>query len=466
MTRRTLIAGGTVVTATETRTADILIEDGRIAAVGPELSADGAERIDAKGLMVFPGGIDVHTHLDYETGSAHTADDFETGGRAAAFGGTTTVVDFAFQHKNESPLAALDEWKSRAEKSSIDYGAHMMMTDLAQPHLDDMRRLMREEGVTSLKMFMAYPGFLMVEDQDIRRAMRMAAEENGMVSLHAEAGYPIKDAVAAALKRGDTAARFHASTRPPETEAMAVRRAMELAEEADARVYIVHLSVAAALDEVDKAKARGVKAHVETCPHYLFLDDSAYETDDLIAAAGFIMSPPLRPRENVEPLWQGLADGRVEVVGSDYCGFCLSEATMGPHFAKRGDARTFAEVPNGAPGIEERWLVLLDAALKGRIGLNRFVDAVSAAPAKLFGMFPKKGTIAEGADADLVLVDPNAEAVLSKATIHGRIDYTLFEGMKRRGVVRKVWLRGETIVDGERWLGRAGGGEFLKRGTV
>jgi dihydropyrimidinase len=467
MSGHTLIAGGTVVTAAGSQTADILVENGRIAAVGPALPAPaGAERIDAGGLMVFPGGIDVHTHLDYETGTAHTADDFDSGTRAAAFGGTTTVVDFAFQHKNESPTAALDDWKARAAKSCIDVGAHMMMTDLAPAHLADMRRLMREEGVTSVKLFMAYPGFLMVEDEDIQRAMRLAAEENGLVSLHAEAGHPIKAAVAAALARGDTAARFHALTRPPETETMAVRRAMELAEATDARVYIVHLSVAAALAEADKAKARGVKAHVETCPHYLFLDDSAYETDDLIAAAGYIMSPPLRPRENVEPLWRGLADGRIEVVGSDYCGFCLSEKTLGAHYAKRGDARTFAEVPNGAPGIEERWLALLDAALTGRIGLDRFVDATSTAPARLFGMAPRKGTIAAGADADLVLVDPNATTTLTRTNLHGRVDYTLFEGKVVQGAIRRVLLRGQTIVDGDRWLGRPGGGEYLRRGAT
>jgi len=466
MSARVLISGGTVVNATGSRIADVLVENGRIAAVDAGIEAPDAERIDATGLLIVPGGIDAHTHLDYETGVAHTADDFETGTRSAAFGGTTTVVDFAFQHKNESPIAAFEEWRGRAAKSCIDVGAHMMMTDVTAPMLEDMRRLMRNDGVTSVKLFMAYPGFLMVEDADIAAAMRMAAAENGLVALHAEDGWPIKTEVAAALARGDVAARFHASTRPPATETAAVARAMVLAEETGVEVYIVHLSVAAALDEATAAGRRGVKVHVETCPHYLFLDDSAYETDDLKAAAGFIMSPPLRPHGNLAPLWEGLADGRIETVGSDHCAFCLSEKTMGPRYAKRGDARDFSQVPNGAPGIFDRVPLLLDAALRGRITLERFVSVASARPAELFGLSGRKGVIRAGADADLVLVDPKAEWTITASAGRGNVDYDLFEGKRVRGGIKSVWLRGTKIVDGDAWLGRAGGGEYLVRGGV
>lgn len=466
MSKRVLITGGRIVTAVDDYVGDVLIDGETIVALGRDLAplVGEAERHDASGLIVMPGGVDVHTHLDNDSGRARTCDTFETGGMAAAFGGTTTLVDYAVQHRGESPLAALENWRGRAASATVDVGAHMIMLDTAAPFLEDTRRMIRDEGVTSLKVFMAYPGALMIDDGSIFHAMRVTAAEGGMVCVHAENGSAIQILIQEALAAGRTAPKYHAMTRPAIMEGEATHRVIKLAELAETPVYIVHVSAAQALESVVEARDRAIPVFAETCPHYLFLDDSVYETADFIEGAKAIMTPPLRGLDHQRALWKGLASNDLQVVSTDHCPYCAHEATLGRYFSKWSPETSFHSVPNGAPGLETRLPLLFDAAIaKQRLSLNRLVDIAATAPAKLFGLFPRKGTIAVGADADLVLFDPKAKTKVSAASHHSRIDYSLFEGFELEGAIRKVFLRGEMIVEGDAWLGRAGMGSYLAR---
>ncbi len=466
MCGKILIKGGRIVTAVDDFIGDILIMDGTISAVGADLSdlgADAAVR-DAAGLMVLPGGVDVHCHLDYDTGTAHTCDTFETGGQAAAFGGTTTLVDYAHQHVGESPLAAFEDWRRRAECATVDVGAHMILTDASAPMIADARQLIRNEGVTSLKVFTAYPGALMLDDGGVFETMRVAASESGMVCVHAENGAAIDVLVREAVAAGHTAPRYHARTRPTITEGEATHRVICLAEMAGTPVYIVHVSAGEAVAAITAARDRGLPVFGETCPHYLFLTDAVYETPDFAEGAKAVMTPPLRGLEHQKALWRGLRSRDLQVIATDHCPFCASRETMGEKYSKQREPECFKTVPNGAPGLENRMPLLFDAAVaKNRLSLNRLVELCATAPAKIFGLFPQKGTIAPGSDADLVLYDPAARTTVRAADQHGNIDYTLFEGFELTGAVRQVYLRGELIVDGNRWLGRAGQGRYLPR---
>ncbi len=466
MSERVLITGGRIVTAVDDFIGDILVEGETIAAIGRDLSplVGDAERHDATGMIAMPGGVDVHTHLDNDTGKAQTCDTFETGCMAAAFGGTTTVVDYAQQHRGESPLAAFEDWRKRAASATVDVGAHMIMLDTAAAFLEDTRRLIREDGVTSLKVFTAYPGALMIDDGSVFHAMRVTAAEGGMVCVHAENGSAIEILIQDALAAGHTAPKYHALSRPGIMEGEATHRVIKLAELADTPVYIVHLSAAESLETVVEARDRAIPVFAETCPHYLFLDDSVYDTPDFAEGAKAIMTPPLRGIEHQKALWKGLATNDLQVVATDHCPFCAHESTMGRRFSKWSPDNSFHSVPNGAPGIETRMPLLFDAAAaKGRISLNRLVEIAATAPAKLFGLFPRKGTIAVGSDADIVLFDPDAHTRITAADHHSRIDYSLFEGFELHGAVRKVFLRGHLIVDGREWRGRAGMGTYLPR---
>ena len=440
MTRRILIRGGEVTTAVDRWTGDILIEDGRIAALGAALAAD-AEVHEAAGLLVMPGGVDVHTHIDYDTGSARTADTFETATRAAAFGGTTTVVDFAFQPRQApSVAAAFDDWLERAASACVDVGAHMILTTVTPASVAETRELVRRGGVTSVKLFMAYPDTLMVDDGAFWRVMRQVGEDGGLVCLHAENGPLIQALVEEALAAGNTAPRHHASTRPSLTEGEAVHRAVVISELAQAPIYLVHLSTREGVEEVTAARDRALPVYAETCPHYLFLDESAYDTDDFQAGAKVVFTPPLRGLEHQRALWRGLATGDLQVVSTDHCPFCVSETSVSPYHAKRAGVSDFTRIPNGAPGIETRLPLLFDAAVaKRRMDLNRFVALTATNPAKLFGLFPRKGTIAVGSDADLVLFDPGATTTVRASEHHSRVDYSLFEGWSLRGAIRKVF---------------------------
>jgi dihydropyrimidinase len=455
----TLLRNGTVLTHAGRAAADVFVEGGVITRIGPRLPLRAERVIDASGLLVMPGGIDAHTHLDMPAGGITSTDDFETGTVAAAFGGTTTVLDFATPEPGESLLAALDTWKAKAAgKAVVDYGFHVVLREFSARTSSEVDLLAGREGVTSFKMFMAYPGRLMADDGAIAGAMRHTRERGGLVMIHAEDGGAIEVLIAESLRRGDTAPKFHALTRPPRAEADATARAVALAGIAGAPVFIVHLSCAGALEAVRRGRERGVAVFAETCPQYLCLSDAEYERSGFEAAA-FVMSPPLRPAPHQDALWQGLAGGDLHTVGTDHCPFGLNDP---PHKQRgRGD---FSKIPNGAPGIETRLMLLWDAGVRaGRLTPERFVEVTASAPAKVFGLWPRKGALAVGSDADIVLWNPERTVTLSASTHHMRVDYSLYEGRTVTGAPETVLSRGEIIVDRGAFLGRAGRGRFLAR---
>jgi len=453
----TVIRGGTVVTATDTFAGDVGISGGRISAMGTGLPTENAGRvIDATGRMVMPGGIDVHTHLDMPFGGTTSADDFETGTIAAAFGGTTTLIDFAIQYKGQTLRHAFDTWMKKADgKAAIDYAFHCIITDLSGAQLDEMKKL-TGEGVPTFKLFMAYPGVFMLDDASIFRAMRAAADAGGMICMHAENGGAIDVIVQKALAEGKKAPKYHALTRPTTAEAEATSRAIALAEMAGVPVYIVHLSCNEALEKVREARDRGLRAYAETCPQYLYLSLENMDAPGF-EAAKYVFTPPLREKWHQEKLWQGLAQDDLQVVSTDHCPFCFKEQ-------KELGKDDFTKIPNGGPGIEHRVsLVYTGGVGGGRFSPNRFVQLVSTAPAKLFGLYPRKGAIAVGSDADLVVFDPNEEQVISAKTHHMRVDYSMFEGIRVKGVPKIVMSRGRVVVENGKFTGKAGAGEFLKR---
>jgi dihydropyrimidinase len=457
----TLIKNGHIVTAVDSYIADILIDGETVAMIGKNLSTVVGtvdKTVDATGKLVIPGGIDPHTHLDLPFGGTFSSDDFETGTRAAAFGGTTTIIDFAVQSKGQALNEALDVWFAKAEgKATTDYGFHLICTDLPDERLPELKALINQ-GVTSFKLFMAYPGVFLVDDGTIFKAMSTAGEHGGLICMHAENGVVIDVMVKRALAAGHTAPKYHALTRPTKAEAEGVHRAIALAEMAHSPVYIVHLSCYDALKEVQNARDLGLPAYAETCPQYLLLDYSYYEQPDF-EGAKYVMTPPLRDRENQELLWRGLRGNDLQVISTDHCPFCFKEQKE----LGRGD---FSKIPNGGPGVEHRMsLIYHHGVAQGRINLNRFVELTSTAAARLFGLFPKKGTIAVGSDADLVVFDPNREQTIGAATHHMRVDYSAYEGWTVKGVTEVVLSRGNVVVENGEWKGKAGDGRFLKRGT-
>src|SRR5450631_3707492 len=453
----TIITGGTVVTAADTCQADVAIENGRVVALGSSLPRENAKRlIDAAGKYVFPGGIDVHTHLDMPFGGTTSADDFETGTRAAAFGGTTTLIDFAIQYKGQSLRTAFDTWMQKASSKAVaDYGFHCIITDLPDAQLDEMNALARE-GVTSFKLFMAYPGVFMLDDASIFKALRATAKNGGLVCMHAENGGAIDVIVQQALAEGKKAPKYHALTRPTTAEAEAVSRAIALAEMAGAPVYIVHLSCNEALEKVREARDRGLHVYAETCPQYLYLSLDNFNAPGF-EGAKYVFTPPLREKWHQEKLWNGLKADHLQVVSTDHCPFCFKEQ-------KELGLNDFTKIPNGGPGVEHRMSLIYSGGVAGgRFSANRFVELVSTTPAKLFGLYPRKGTIAVGSDADLVIFDPNRKHTISAATHHMRVDYSMFEGIQVTGMPDAVLSRGRVVVEGDKFLGRADAGEFLKR---
>lgn len=461
-----LIKGGRIVTAVDDYVADILIQDGRIEAIGRELSAPSATLHDATGLLVFPGGVDVHTHMQFDLGPAETVDSFESGTQSAAFGGTTTIVDFAQQHKGEHPKQVLEDRIALAEpQACVDFGFHIILTDVTDETLKALPDLIDREGVSSFKMFMAYPGVLMVDDADMFKTMRVVGHHGGMVNVHAENGGVIQVLIEEALAAGNTSPKYHMLTRPSIMEGEATHRAIRLAELAEVPVYIVHLSAEEALKAVVEARDAGMPAFAETCPHYLFLTEEEYDRPGFDAAK-YVMTPPLRDHKCQHALWQGLRFDDLQIVSTDHCPFCFNENPHGLRKSKALGQDDFSQIPNGAPGVEFRIPLLFDGGVSaGKIALNRFVQLTSTAPAKMFGLFPRKGTIAVGSDADVVLFDPQKPHTLSAKTHHSRVDYSLFEGRQVTGKVEKVFLRGQLIVEGDQWLGRPGMGQYLKRGA-
>ena len=455
----TLIVNGRVVTATDTYPGEIAISAGKIEAIGKGLPRDNAKRvIDAANKYVLPGGIDVHTHLDMPFGGTTSADDFETGTRAAAFGGTTTLIDFAIQYKGQTLRTAFDAWMQKASgKAVTDYAFHCIITDLGAAQLEEMNAFVRE-GVTSFKLFMAYPGVFMLDDASIFKAFRAAAKNGGLVCMHAENGNAIDVIVQQALAEGKKAPKYHALTRPTTAEAEATSRAIALAEMAGAPVYIVHLSCNDALEKVREARDRGLPVYAETCPQYLYLSLENMEAPGF-EGAKYVFTPPLREKWHQEKLWNGLKHDHLQVVSTDHCPFCFKEQ-------KELGKDDFTKIPNGGPGIEHRMsLIYSGGVAKGRVSVNRFVELVSTTPAKLFGLYPRKGTIAVGSDADLVIFDPNGKHTISCKTHHMRVDYSMFEGIEVTGMPDVVLSRGNVVVEGNQFRGRAGAGQFLRRAT-
>ncbi len=454
---RTLIRNGTVVTATETTRADVIIEDERVAAIGVGMPVEADKVIDATDRYVMPGGVDPHTHFDLPFGGSFCSDDFGTGSRAAAFGGTTTVVDFALQGTGEGLRKGLDTWHEKAQKSCIDFGFHMIVKEVNEPVLKEMDELVGE-GVTSFKLFMAYPGVFMLDDASIFTVMQRAAKSGALIMMHAENGGPIDVLVKQYLADGKTDPVNHGLTRPAAMEGEAVHRVFKLAELAGTPAYIVHLSSRDALNEVREARDRGLPAFAETCPQYLYLsqDDMARPGFE---GAKFVCSPPLRPKDHQEELWSGLRQGDLQIVSTDHAPFNFK----GQKDLGVGD---FSKIPNGLPSVEDRYTLIFQGVHTGKIELNRFVQLVATAPAKMFGLYPRKGTIAPGSDADIVVFDPNHERTISSTSHHMNVDYSAFEGTKVKGLPEVVLQRGAVLVENGEFHGKEGQGRFLARSRM
>lgn len=452
-----VIKNGTIVTATDTYHADLLIESGVISQIGKQLSLDGAEVLDAKGCYVFPGGIDPHTHFEMPFGGTVTKDDFETGTIAAAFGGTTTVIDFCLTNKGESLKSAIETWHKKSnEKAVIDYGFHLQIVEMNDDVLHELPKVIEQEGITSFKVFMAYKNVLQADDETLFRTLISAKELGALVMVHAENGDVIDYLVKKALEQGNTDPIYHALTRPPEVEGEATGRAAILTGLANSQLYVVHVSCADAARKIAEARNNGIDIWGETCPQYLVLDQSDLERPNF-QGAKYVWSPPLREKWNQEVLWNALKTGQLQTVGSDQCSFDFN----GQKDLGKGD---FSKIPNGGPIIEDRVSILFSEGVKkGRITLNQFVDLISTRAAKLFGLYPRKGTIAVGGDADIVIFDPTVERTISVETHHMAVDYNPFEGMKVTGEPISVLSRGEFVIRDKKFVGQLGAGQYLKR---
>ncbi len=453
---RTLIKNGTVVTASDISRADILIEDEKIIALEANCTSATDLTFDAAGKLVFPGAIDVHTHLDMPFGGTVTADDFTTGTVAAAAGGTTCIVDYAIQTPGKSLQDALDAWHKKADgKCAIDYGFHVAVTDLNDDVMAEMPALI-ENGYPSFKLFMAYKGVFQVDDATLLKILKQSGASGGLVLVHAENGDVIDVLTREMLAAGKTEPLYHALSRPPQAEEEAVNRFIIMAELSGAPAYIVHLSDAGALGRVAEARVRGLDIYAETCPQYLYLNIERY-SEPGFNGAKYVMSPPLREEGNEDYLWSGLASGNLQVVASDHCSFNLKEQ-------KEIGCDDFTKIPNGAPGIETRVQLLYAGGVNGgKISVNKFIDLVSTAPARLFGLYPRKGTIAVGSDADLVIFDSEADFKISAATQHQNVDYNPYEGFGGKGVPQKVFSRGRLVFDEGKYVGETGHGCFQRR---
>ena len=457
---RTLITNGHIITATDDFLGDILIEDEQIAAVGSpgtfaSLQIDTI--LDAQGKYIFPGAIDVHTHIELSLPTTVASDDFESGTIAAACGGTTTIIDFANQQRGHSLAEALQSWHRKAGgKAVIDYGFHITITDLPSAPETAMDEMIAE-GVTTFKLLMAYPGTFMVDDETIYRVLRRSARLGGLVMVHAENGITIDFIVREAVAAGHTAPIYHAHTRPAILEGEAAQRAIMLATLTEAPLYVVHVSCAHSLHAVAAARVKGLPVWGETCPQYLYLDDSCY-TAPGFEGAKYVCTPPIRSDADNEALWVGLQRRELQVVSTDHAPFNY-------HGQKELGLHDFTRIPNGLPGVEHRVILMYDGVRKGKLAIQHFVDLVSTTPAKLFGLFPRKGTISPGSDADLVFFDPDRTMTISAATQHQRVDYTPYEGMRVQGVPAIVLLRGKVIVRDGEYVGGKGGGQYLPRKT-
>ncbi|MEX1187798.1 MAG: dihydropyrimidinase [Bacteroidia bacterium] len=453
-----LIKNGRIITASDNYFADIFIEGETVSAIGRELKVDADQIIDAKGLLVMPGGIDPHVHLDMPFMGTYSSDNYETGTRAALYGGTTTVIDFILQTQGKSLQSALQEWKGRSDNNAVgDYSFHMAVTDFNDETKKEIQHFIEVEGITSFKTFMAYKGALMIDDRQMIGLMQEVKKHGGLINVHATNGDMIDFLIAKHKAEGKTAPIYHYLSQPEVTEAEASGRFADMSNYTGCPGYIVHLTCEGALNAVRDATTRNQKVFVETCIQYLILDASLYEQN--FEGAKWVMSPPLREKKDQETLWAGINQGLVQVVATDHCPFMWDQKLMGKD--------DFSKIPNGHPAIENRIELLFSEGVdKGRITLNKFVEVASTNAAKIFGMFPKKGTIAVGSDADIMLFDPNETHILSAKTHHMNVDYSGYEGRELKGKVKTVLLRGQVAIDNNDCKIQKGYGKFIKRNKV
>ncbi|MBO1002158.1 dihydropyrimidinase [Pseudogracilibacillus auburnensis] len=454
---RKIIKNGTIVTAADIYNADILIENGVISQIGQHLSTDGSEMIDAEGHYIFPGGVDPHTHLEMPFGGTVTKDDFETGTIAAAFGGTTSIIDFCLTNKGEPLKDAIDTWHAKAKgKAVIDYGFHLMIGEVNDTVLSELPSVIEEEGISSFKVFMAYKNVLQADDETLFQTLVAAKELGALVMVHAENGDVIDYLVKKALKEGNIDPIFHAFTRPAEIEGEATGRAATFTGLSNSQIYIVHVTCEEAVRQIAEARNNGVDIWGETCPQYLVLDQTYLERENF-EGAKYVWSPPLREKRHQDILWNALKTGQLHTIGSDQCSFDFN----GQKDLGKDD---FSKIPNGGPHIEDRLSILFsEGVTKGRLSLNQFVDITSTRAAKLFGLYPQKGTIAVGVDADIVIFDPNSERIISAESHQMAVDYSAYEGMKVTGEPVSVLSRGEFVVRDKKFVGKLGSGQYLKR---
>jgi dihydropyrimidinase len=459
----TLITNGTLITALGEQEADVLIEGEKIKEIGINLEAGEAEIINASGMLVMPGGIDMHTHLDLPFFGTFCSDDFFTGQKAAAFGGTTSHIDFVIQPIGGTLHEGLEEWRKKAGgKTVIDYGFHMAVTDLRPDVMEEIPSMI-EEGITSLKLFLAYKDVFMVNDETFFNALLTAREHGMLIMVHAENGAVVDALIKKTVAEGKAEPMYHADAHPALAESESTGRAVALAGIAEAPLYVVHMTCREALEQLDLGRKRGLKVMGETCPQYLFLtvDDLAKPNFE---GAKYVCSPPVRQVEDQDALWDALAGDLLQVVSTDHAPFFFEGGVEGRLPGKEIGKNSFAEIPNGMPGIEDRLMVLWHHGVNsGRFSRSRFVELVSTNPAKIFGLYPQKGEILVGSDADILIWDPDQEHILSAATHHMNTDYNVYEGMKVKGKPAKVYLRGKLIVDGDRWLQGQGDGNYIYR---
>ncbi|NDC24377.1 MAG: dihydropyrimidinase, partial [Proteobacteria bacterium] len=443
-------------TATDTFKADILIENEKVTAISFSISEKADKEIDASGCYVFPGGIDAHTHLDLPFMGTSSSDDFESGTRAALFGGTTTIIDFAFQSHGKSLKEGLSEWHQKARgKALCDYAFHLAVVDFNDRTKTEIRELIEKEGVTSFKTFMAYKGALMIDDRQMIGLMNEVKKWGGLVTVHAENGDLADSLIQMNREQGNKAPKYHALSRPEIVEAEATGRAIDIAFAGKHPLYVVHMTCEGALNRVKEATKRDQRVLVETCVQYLLLDDSLYDRPGF-EGAKWVMSPPLRKPKDQQALWKGIEQGLVHVVATDHCPFCMNQKEMGMD--------DFSKIPNGAPGIENRMeLMYSEGVEKGRLSLNKFVEINSSNPAKIFGLYPRKGTIAVGSDADLFILDPRIEHTFTKETQNMNCDYSSYEGWKVKGKIKSVLLRGVIAIENGKSQLEKGFGQYLKR---
>lgn len=459
----TIVKNGTLVTASENVRTDILIQDGKIAALGMNFPEEGAEVVDARGLLVLPGGIDPHTHLDMPFGGTVSSDDFFTGHRAAAFGGTTCHIDFALQSKGGTMVQAIQTWKAKArDKACIDYGFHVALTDPVESSVEEIPRIL-DEGVSSLKIFMAYKGVLQVDDTTFLKTLHQSARHGLTTMVHAENGDAIALKTEELLAQGKTAMGYHNVAHSEVIEAEATARAVSFVEMSGAPLYIVHIACKEGLEAVRRGRRKGLPVMGETCIQYAWLTDKSLDTPDF-EGAKYICSPPTKGEDSQKAIWEALQDGSLLTVATDHCPFWFDGTKPGRTPGKELGKESWAKVPNGVPGIEDRLPVLWHLGVNsGKISPNRFVELTSTNPAKIFGLYPQKGTVAVGSDADLVLWDPGKEHTISAHTHHMNVDYNCYEGMKVKGWPVRVMVRGTTLVKDGQWMGKQGYGKFLPR---